>query len=90
MGWTPSNYPGGMSIYLNEDQCEKLGIGKALKPGTEVTITARAIVESSTESLERDNDDVGNDVSLQLQITDLGLKVQGVVRNAAQELYGND
>lgn len=84
------NFPYGLNIYLDEDQCEKLGIAKALKAGTEVTITARAIVVSSTESLERDNDDKGNDVSLSLQITDMGVKAGGMVRNAAAELYGSD
>lgn len=82
------NYPYGLSICLDEDQCEKLGISKALKAGTEVTITARAIVSRSTESVDDDNDG-GNDVSMTLQITDLSLKAQGVVRNAAAELYGD-
>lgn len=88
-GWTPSNYPGGLSLYLDEDQCEKLGISKALKAGTEIGITAKAVVTSATESLERDGDDKGNDVSLSIQITDMGVKVAGVMRDAAKELYGD-
>lgn len=82
-------YPYGLCLYLNEDQCEKLGISKALKPGTQVTISAKAVVTSATESLERDGDDKGNDVSLSIQITDLGVSANGVMRNAAAELYGN-
>lgn len=82
------NYPGGLSIWLNEDQCEALGITKALKPGTEVTLSAKAIVTTSSESLERDGDDKGNDVSLNLQIVELGATVGGVIRDAAQVLYG--
>lgn len=89
VGWSPPNFPGGLCLFLDEDQCEALGIGKALRPGTEVTITAKAIVESSTESLERDGDDRGNDVRLQLQITELGLTPGAVVRNAADVLYGD-
>lgn len=87
--YTPPNYPGGLCLYLDEDQCEALGIAKALKAGTQVTLQAKAIVTSSTESLERDGDDKGTDVSLSLQITDLGVTVQGVVRNAAEQLYGS-
>lgn len=83
-----SNYPGGLSIWLNEEQCEALGITKALKPGTELTLSAKAIVTSSSESLERDGDDKGNDVSINLQITELGATAGGVVRDAAQVLYG--
>ena len=88
--YRPDNYPYGLNIFLDTAQCEALGIGKALKAGTEVGVTARAIVVSSTESLERDGDDAGNDVSLTLQITDLSVKPQGMVRNAAAELYGAD
>ncbi|MFA6051555.1 MAG: capsid staple protein [Methylobacter sp.] len=87
-GWTPSNYPGGLCLYLDEDQCEKLGLTKALKAGTQVTLTAKAVITSSTESLERDGDDKGTDVCLSLQITDLGVNAQGVMKNAAEMLYG--
>ena len=85
-----ASYPYGLCLYLSEDQCEQLGISKALKPGTQLTISAKAIVVSSTESLERDGDDKGNDVSLNVQITDLGVQASGVVRNAAKDLYGTD
>jgi hypothetical protein len=83
-----SNYPSGLSIWLSEDQCEALGITKALKPGTEVSISAKAIVTTSSESLERDGDDKGNDVSVSLQITELAATPGGVVRGAAEVLYG--
>lgn len=86
--YSPDNYPCGLSLYLNDEVCEKLGLSKALRAGSEVTISARAIVVSATESLDRDNDG-GNDVSLQLQITDMSAKAGGVVRNAAQALYGD-
>ncbi|WP_369952275.1 capsid staple protein [Ralstonia syzygii] len=86
--WTPAAYPCGLCLYLDEEQCEALGIDKALKAGTQVTLQAKAIITSATESLERDGDDKGSDVSLSLQITDLGVTVQGVLRNAADVLYG--
>lgn len=88
--YNTSKYPYSLQIYLSEDQCDALGISKALKAGTEVGLTARAIVTASTESLNTDNDSSGNDVSLSLQITDMSVKTNGVVRNAAAELYGND
>lgn len=84
-----NNYPGGLSIWLNDDQCEALGLTKALKPGTEVTLSAKAIVTTSSESLERDGDDAGNDVSLSLQIIEMSVTPGGVRRDAAQVLYGN-
>ena len=80
-------YPYGLCLSLNEDQCEKLGISKALKPGTILTIQASAVVTSATERLEDDGDDKGNDVSLQVQITEMGCRVNGTMRNAAAELY---
>lgn len=88
--YTPSKYPYSLQIYLNEDQCDSLGVTKSLKAGTELALTCRAIVTSSTESLDTDNDSKTNDVSLSIQITDMSVKVQGVVRNAAAELYGTD
>lgn len=87
--WSPSAYPYGLCLYLDEEQCEALGIDKALKAGTQVTIQAKAIVTSATESLERDGDAKGIDVSVSLQITDMGVTVQGVLRNAAEMLYGS-
>lgn len=88
MGWTPDNFPYGLQLYLDEDQCEKLGLGNALKAGTEVTISAKAIVVSSTESLTRETGEKGNDVSLSIQITDMDVRPGGMVRNAAEVLYG--
>ena len=86
--YKPPTYPGSLCLYLDEDQCEALGISKALTPGTQLTLSALALVVSATESLERDGDDAGNDVSLSIQITDLGIEVSGTARNAAAELYG--
>lgn len=86
--YTPPRYPGGLRLYLSEDQCEALGLTKALRAGTALAVNARAIVTSSTESLERDGDDKGPDISLSMQITDLAVTPQGVERNAAARLYG--
>lgn len=86
--YRPGNYPGGLCLYLSEDQCDALGLRKALKPGTQVTIKATALVTACSASLERDGDDAGPDVSLSLQITDMGVDVGGVLRGAAAVLYG--
>ena len=83
-------YSYGLRIYLCEDDCEKLGITKAVRAGSQVRLQAVGVVVSSTESVESDGDDKGNDVSLSIQITDLGVEVQGVLRNAAAELYGSN
>ena len=86
--YTPPAYPGGVCIYLSEEQCEAMGIAKALRAGTQVRIQALGIVTTCSESLERDGDDKGPDISLSVQITDMGLEPQGVVRDAAAKLYG--
>jgi hypothetical protein len=72
-------YPYGLQLYLSGDACEKLGISKALPPGTQVTIQAKAIVASASESLCPD----GKDVSISLQITDLGVDKAGGMSAAA-------
>lgn len=83
-----NNYDYGLSIHLNEEQCELLGISTALKAGVGVTLQAKAIVTRSTQALEQYGDDKGTAISLCLQITDLGINEDGVVKNAAQMLYG--
>ena len=82
-----SQFGYGLTLYLDEDQCEKLGISQALKAGTQVTLQATAIVTEAKESLERDGDDKGTDVSISLQITDLGVNVGSVLKDAASILY---
>jgi hypothetical protein len=80
-------YGYGLRLCLDNKACEKLGITKAMAPGTRVSIKAEALVCSSTSSIDDGDDDV--DVRLSLQITDMGIESQGMVRNAAQVLYGN-
>lgn len=88
--YSAPNYGGGLCLYLDENQCEALGLKSALKPGTQVTLKAQAVVTTSSASLERDGDDAGPDLSLHLQITDMGVEVNGMLRNAAQVLYGGE
>lgn len=84
-----TSYPGGLCLWLSEDDCEKLGIAKALKPGTEVTISGKAIAVSSGENLAREPGEA-NDVTVSLQITDLGVTVNGMRKDAAKVLYGSN
>jgi len=85
----PEAYGYGLRIYLSDDQCEALGITKALAAGTQVTIQATAIVVRSSQAVEADGDDAGPDITLDLQITDMGLQPGQVLRNAAAVLYGD-
>ena len=85
-----AKYGYGLTLRLDEYQCESLGITKALKAGTQVTLQAIAVVTSATESLERDGDDKGTEVCICLQITDMGLTTGGKLKNAAELLYGAD
>jgi hypothetical protein len=82
-----NNYGYGLRLYLNSDTCEKLGITKPIKAGARVEVRASAIVVQSSETV--DNDESPTDVSLSLQITDMGLEAGAVVRDAAKLLYGS-
>lgn len=70
----PNPYGWGMSLRLNDDQCEALGITKAIPAGTVLMISAKAFVSEATESVEEDGDDKGPDVRLCLQITDMAVQ----------------
>lgn len=76
-------FPWGLSIHLDADTCEKLGLSKQLAAGTKVSIQAMALVTSSSESLGHE----GKEVCMSLQITDMAAKPGGVDANAADTLY---
>ena len=77
----PNPYGYGLCLRLNDDQCEALGIKAPLAAGATVTIQARAVVVEATARTEADGDDKGPDISLALQITDMGLS-QSSARSA--------
>lgn len=88
-GTGPMNkYGYGLCLYLDDDQCKKLGLDKALPAGTIVKIEGKAIVESSTDRVGRYKDE-SSEVSISLQITDLGVEPEGTASNAAEVLYAN-
>ena len=84
-----SPYGYGLNLYLNSEQCEALGISETIKPGTQVTLQAMAIITNASESIDRAGDDAGTDISLSLQITDLGIETGATLKDAANKLYGS-
>ena len=63
-------------ISLTSDQCEALGISKAMPAGTVVMLRAKAYVAEATERVEGGDEGEGPDVSLSLQLTDMELAPQ--------------
>lgn len=80
-------YPWGLSICLNDDSLEKLGVKSLPAVGTEVTIVAKATVSGTSENAT-END--GTRSSMDLQITDMQLDgLDGdLFGRAAEMLYG--
>ncbi len=81
-------YPYGLCISLGKDELEKLGITALPKVGSEMMITAKAIVKSTSEY---DTQGAGKEMSVSLQITDMGLGQTDDAQNndRASKLYGN-
>lgn len=71
-------YPYGLCLTLDKEQLDKLGITALPSVGTEMMINARAVVKS-VSSYETQG---GNDMSVSLQITDMGI---GQTENAQNE-----
>lgn len=66
-------YGYGLRICLNDDQCEALGIKGPISAGTVMQVQALVTVVRCTETTELDGDDTGNDIALDLQITDMAI-----------------
>jgi hypothetical protein len=81
-----NRYGYGLQINLDDDQCESLGVAKAIPVGTRVSIQATGLVTRSGECLEAD----GKGVNVSVQITDLGMQQQGKASDAAKIIYGDD
>ncbi len=80
-------YPWGLSLSLNSDSLEKLGVKTLPSVGTEVTIVAKARVSNTSEYSTEGS---GSEASMGLQITDLqidGLDAD-LFGRAAEMLYG--
>jgi len=80
-------YPYGLCITLHKDELEKLGITSLPKVGSEMMITAKAYVKSTSEY---DTQGEGKDMNVSIQITDMGIgQTEGATNNdRATMLYG--
>lgn len=68
----PDNYDASPCVYLSEAQCKALGITTPPAAGTTVTLTARAVVQSVTQSMDGDEDDPDVRLSLLLTFVEIG------------------
>ena len=79
------------TIYLNNEQCEALGITKMPEPGTVYTLAARAVAVRVTAEAEDPSEVAveGNapDISLTLQLCEIEIAAPAG-KNAASMLYG--
>lgn len=81
-------YPYGLCLSLGKDELEKLGITALPKVGSEMMVTAKAYVKS-TSAYETQGE--GEKMSIELQITDMELGSNGAQRqdSAATMLYSS-
>ena len=78
-------------VYLTEEQCDALGIDKALDAGTVIGMTIRGVVTRSTSSVDSEDDADDPDVSMCVQITDAMIVAPPEAtdnKKAAKALYG--
>ena len=89
---SPSDYNACPTIYLNDDQCEALGITSAPEAGTVYLLRCKAVaVRVTAEQEEADETKAegdGPDISLSLQITEMELSGAGSSNaDIAKSLY---
>lgn len=78
-------YPYGLELRLDKESLDKLGVKTLLSVGTEIMITAKAYV-SSTSAYEYQGE--GKEINMGLQITDLALSATVQSQDKATLLYG--
>jgi len=90
--YRPNKYGYGTEIHLNGEQCEALGLTKAMRVGQPVVIRANGLVTRSGEELEASTDSGGKDVSMCIQLTEIDVRPNGTAnaRRAAATLYGDE
>lgn len=77
-------YPWGLSINLEGDQLDALGIKKLPKVGSTTTMTANIKITSCNE---RDDQESGPSRSITIQITDLGIDLDFEEAEALKKAY---
>lgn len=67
-------YPYGLCVRLDEEALEKLALGELPEVGSEMTLIARVTVTSASVAEHATGSKTHKHKSLELQITDMGLK----------------
>lgn len=80
-------YPYGLTLQLEDDVLDKLGLKDLPKIGTTMTVSAMATVESVSI---RENSSDRNSRDISLQITDLGLYPAEEEKKSEEVLYGKE
>jgi hypothetical protein len=75
-------YPYGLCLSLDDDSLEKLGIEGPVSVGTEMMITAKVKVTSTSQ---REDQGGESESRMELQITDM--EIGGVATDLAAQLY---
>jgi hypothetical protein len=79
-------YPYGLCIHLHDDSLEKLGITSLPKVGSEMTITAKVFVKSTSAYNTQKGE---SEMSMDLQITDMEISPAQSSSSQASMLYGD-
>jgi len=76
------DYDPSPTIYLSDAQCKALGIGTAPPAGMAMTLTAKAIAQSVTQSTDGGKDDP--DICMTLKLTYIEI---GAAQSSTASLY---
>lgn len=76
-------YPYGLCLSLDDESLAKLGIEGSISVGTEMIITAKVKVTSTSQ---REDQSGESEARMELQITDM--EIGGVPTDLAAKLYG--
>ncbi len=79
-------YPYGLCINLHDDELQKLGITSLPKVGSEMTITAKVFVKSTSAYNTQKGE---SEMSVDLQITDMEISPAQSSSSQASMLYGD-
>lgn len=80
-------FPFGLSLHLDEESMDKLGVDKLPKVGTKMIMTARVEVTSVHADQQLGG---GKNRSMGLQITDLALEGDNAEKSDADIIFGDD
>jgi hypothetical protein len=84
----PSPYPWGLSLRLEEESLEKLGLSTLPKVGTEFIIVARACVTEVSEHESTESDGKRQSLGMQIEAMSLEKLASKDGPGAAEVLYG--